>query len=281
MNHSKAMTLCGVSSLIVLLGAQAWGATQRPEPAIEWLVDCPQMPGGAHDQEVLARTQCAIVTVPLNHHAPERGTLDINLTRVGARHPLSRQGVVFTQPGGPQVDSHEVFAVHLATAWKHYGTGAYRTLTNLYDVIELTPRDLLDQTATEQAARDMEFVRVQLGEARINYLGHASGSTLGAWYGALFPQQLQRMVLIRNEPGSHLPPADVARALNRLPDTHRLLLKGEYLQAASANNTSQCLNQWVGDYLAYGKQPPRSTRCVDADVQDNPVKNYSFTTQPH
>mgnify|MGYP006167647281 FL=1 len=26
-----------------------------------------------------------------------------------------------------------------------------------------------------------------------------------------------------------------------------------------------CINRWVGDFLAFGKKPPPSTRCLDAD----------------
>ncbi|MDP1323878.1 alpha/beta fold hydrolase, partial [Klebsiella pneumoniae] len=51
---------------------------------------------------------------------------------------------------------------------------------------------------TEQTARDLEFVRRQLGELQFNYLGNAYGTWLGAWYGGLFPAHVGRMVLDSN-----------------------------------------------------------------------------------
>ncbi len=51
---------------------------------------------------------------------------------------------------------------------------------------------------TEQAARDMEFVRVHLNEQKLNFLGYGYGTWLGAWYAGLFPQNVGRMVLDSN-----------------------------------------------------------------------------------
>lgn len=264
MKHLKATSLYGITALIALLSSPSY-ATQ---PGIEWLVDCPRLPGRALDQEVVARTQCAIVTVPLDHHAPQQQTLRFNITRVGARQPLARQGVLFTHPGSPQMGTRGVFAVHLATVWKYYDTQAYRRLTDLYDVIELTPRGLDNPASAEQSARDMEFVRAQLGEERINYLGNASGNLLGVWYGALFPKRVERMVLIQAERDDPAVPSDITRAFEQLPTAHRVLLKGAYLQGLSPNDARLCVNRWAGDYLAYGKRPPRSTACLDAGAED-------------
>ncbi|MGF6097708.1 alpha/beta fold hydrolase [Pseudomonas sp. 18175] len=51
---------------------------------------------------------------------------------------------------------------------------------------------------TDQTARDMEFVRVQLKEDKLNYFGNSYGTWLGAWYGGLFPERVGRMVLDSN-----------------------------------------------------------------------------------
>lgn len=56
---------------------------------------------------------------------------------------------------------------------------------------------------TEQTARDMDQVRGQLGEAKINYWGVSYGTELGAWYGALFPQRVDRMILDSNVDWTH------------------------------------------------------------------------------
>lgn len=47
---------------------------------------------------------------------------------------------------------------------------------------------------TEQNARDMEFVRLALGEPKLNFLGISYGTWLGAWYASLFPEHVGRMV---------------------------------------------------------------------------------------
>ena len=93
----------------------------------------------------------------------------------------------------------------------------------------------------------MEFVRGQLGEARLNYLGNAAATRLGSRYGTLFPERVGRMVLINTEPGEPL-----------ATGVEQLLLKESPRAGADG-----CVSRWLGDFLAYGKQPPSSARCVD------------------
>lgn len=182
-----------------------------------------------------------------DYAAPKRGNVRLNLTRVGARHPLSREGVVFIQAGESQKGQNATFGVQLVSRWESYATPAYRTLVNRYDVIELSPRDLSHESAIEQAARDMEFVRAQLGEAQLNYLGNADATRLGSRYAALFPERVARMVLV-----------NAGHSESVASGVEQLLLK----QPARSNDTG-CVNRWVGDFLVFGKQPPTSTRCLD------------------
>ncbi|TFY86788.1 alpha/beta fold hydrolase [Pseudomonas kairouanensis] len=233
----------------------ATGHTETPPSpfGIEWFLDCTQPALARLDPEVVERTQCGIVTAPLDHAAPERGSISFDITRVGARQPLSRQGALFANPGGPGLDAGGTFAVHLASVWKHYAQQpdlgeTYQVLADTYDVVEVTPRGLgsvpgsrlecrsdamivpqgdasedrsegnlaavrdnarliaqacashplAPYITTEQTARDLEFVRKQLGELQFNYLGNAYGTWLGAWYGGLFPAHVGRMVLDSN-----------------------------------------------------------------------------------
>lgn len=55
--------------------------------------------------------------------------------------------------------------------------------------------DRLGLFGTEQAARDMEAIRLSLGEGKMNYLGYSYGTLLGAVYAQLFPQNIRAMVL--------------------------------------------------------------------------------------
>ena len=48
---------------------------------------------------------------------------------------------------------------------------------------------------TEATARDMDLLRGLLGDQKLNYVGYSYGTWLGAWYAALFPERVGRMVL--------------------------------------------------------------------------------------
>ncbi|MGY2256795.1 alpha/beta hydrolase [Pseudomonas reactans] len=220
-----------------------------PPTAIDWLLDCPFPTAERLDPEVLERTQCGVVSVPRNYAAPRQGNLRLYLTRVGARDPLNREGVVFALPGhAPKRDRGGTFVIQLSSLWGSYSNPAYRTLVNRYDVIELSPRDLGNDNGIEQSAQDLEFVRTQLGDAQLLYLGNADAAHLGSRYAALFPERVARMVLVN------------AQQLE-LPATHVEQLR---LKDTAKQNTNSCINRWLGDFLVFGKQPPRSTRCLDS-----------------
>ncbi len=48
---------------------------------------------------------------------------------------------------------------------------------------------------TNSAARDMDVMRALLGDKQLNYLGYSYGTSLGAHYAELFPQNVGRLVL--------------------------------------------------------------------------------------
>ena len=48
---------------------------------------------------------------------------------------------------------------------------------------------------TQQTARDMELIRILLGQEQLNFLGFSYGTELGATYAALFPDRVGRFVL--------------------------------------------------------------------------------------
>jgi len=49
--------------------------------------------------------------------------------------------------------------------------------------------------STEQAAHDIDAIRIGLGEQKINFLGYSYGTLLGAVYAELFPRNFRAMVL--------------------------------------------------------------------------------------
>jgi pimeloyl-ACP methyl ester carboxylesterase len=54
---------------------------------------------------------------------------------------------------------------------------------------------LLPYLQTQRTARDMDRVRIALGEPRLTYLGYSYGSYLGAWYAEQFPEHVRALVL--------------------------------------------------------------------------------------
>ncbi|MEV2243410.1 alpha/beta hydrolase [Streptomyces sp. NPDC049970] len=57
---------------------------------------------------------------------------------------------------------------------------------------------MLPHVSTANTARDMDRIRVALGESKISYLGTSYGTSLGAVYTTLFPKKSDRFVLDSN-----------------------------------------------------------------------------------
>ncbi|MGH2632193.1 MAG: alpha/beta fold hydrolase, partial [Tepidiformaceae bacterium] len=55
--------------------------------------------------------------------------------------------------------------------------------------------DYLNYVGTKNVARDMESVRVALGEDKLTYLGYSYGTTIGAVYADMFPGKVRAFVL--------------------------------------------------------------------------------------
>ena len=66
--------------------------------------------------------------------------------------------------------------------------------------------DILSHVSTANVARDMDPIRGQLGERKLNYFGYSYGTFLGATYASLFPKQL---------------PGDGARRADRREGVHQ------------------------------------------------------------
>lgn len=55
--------------------------------------------------------------------------------------------------------------------------------------------DVLSFVGTKNVARDMDAIRVALGEDKLNYLGYSYGTAIGAVYADMFPTHVRAMVL--------------------------------------------------------------------------------------
>ncbi|WP_199549591.1 alpha/beta hydrolase [Streptomyces sp. N35] len=55
--------------------------------------------------------------------------------------------------------------------------------------------DILPYVSTSNAARDMDLMRIVLGDEKLHYLGYSYGTELGGTYAHLFPSKVGRLVL--------------------------------------------------------------------------------------
>lgn len=175
--------------------------------------------------------QCATITVPLNYRKPNAERLELTISKLPAKNPDKRRGVLLLNPGGPGgsgLDMPEYFAANrIAETYDLIGfdpRGVGKSSPLLCEAQDqigtLTTRpgdaEFANWTATARAyeeacaraaggirpyintpntARDMDVIRAVLGESKINYLGFSYGTYLGAVYGTLFPTRLDRNVL--------------------------------------------------------------------------------------
>ena len=78
-----------------------------------------------------AGAQCADLPVPLDYGAPAAGSIDIAISRIPARDPARRRGILLFNPGGPGVPGLDFPALMLPTL---------RGVADRYDLIGFDPR---------------------------------------------------------------------------------------------------------------------------------------------
>jgi pimeloyl-ACP methyl ester carboxylesterase len=177
------------------------------------------------------RSECAMVTVPVDYAKPEGRTVDIAISRVPASG--RRDGVVLLDPGGPGGSGMELPKSFLRSSAA--GIGVH------HDLIGFAPRgvgysasvacqddwtqpdpslpekekarfeaerdgrnhqrcvaedpEFVRNLTTENIARDMDRIRIALGEDKIGYYGISWGTALGAQYRTLFDAHVDKMLL--------------------------------------------------------------------------------------
>ncbi len=174
-----------------------------------------------------SKLDCATVSAPFDPANPAGERIDLFVSRRKATGPAPRVGVLFVNPGGPGGPAYDTV--------RSASTFLTPELLERFDVIGVDPRGtersapLKCDTAvkprtnasgvrlsaadafadscstndaarllfmdTQTAARDLEAVRVSLGEQQINYLGMSYGTYLGAIYRAQFPDRVRSMIL--------------------------------------------------------------------------------------
>ncbi|MFB9298605.1 alpha/beta hydrolase [Kibdelosporangium philippinense] len=207
-----------ITSLLMGLAAvpaAAAGTTWTP---------CPDLP-----------LECATVSVPLDYRQPAGRKIDIAVTRKKAAKPRGVLLLNPGGPGGRGRDMplavEQVAPPALVEAYDLIGFDPRGTGRSAPVSCGLTPEqtdmtkmlgypaangdirvsadyarqiakqcfqhsgDLLPHVTTANTARDMDRIRVALGERKISYFGTSYGSYLGAVYASLFPAQTDRFLL--------------------------------------------------------------------------------------
>lgn len=161
--------------------------------------------------------QCGVLEVPLDYRRPAEGPeVAVVVTRLPAADPVRRIGSLVLNPGGPGASGVEL-------AWGAASTFPAE-LVDRFDIVGFDPRgvgrstavdcgdlgrsyrvvlrqcversgDLLPYVGTQNAARDLEMLRIALGDRQLTYLGFSYGTALGAVYADLFPGSLRAAVL--------------------------------------------------------------------------------------
>ncbi|MFI6772240.1 alpha/beta fold hydrolase [Nocardia sp. NPDC050412] len=181
-----------------------------------------------------AGAECADVLVPLDYLRPSDRTLKIAISRVRASGPDQRHGVLLANPGGPgasgldtvdllgDVLTPQVRARFDLIGMDPRGVGdSGRTPRCGWPVGEMIHSAGVDaqgfaretalaadmaagcladdpvkvrQLTTRNTARDMDVIRVALGEPKLSYYGVSYGTYLGAVFTQMFPDRSDRMV---------------------------------------------------------------------------------------
>ncbi|ANW18975.1 alpha/beta hydrolase [Streptomyces clavuligerus] len=181
-----------------------------------------------------AAFQCATIKVPLDYKRPGGKTLDLAISRYKTSVAGKRQGVLLFNPGGPGgpgVDMplfmHDALPRAIRDGYDLIGfdprgVGGSSPVTCGLTQSDMTwPRPYQEKTfakdvawakgvadkcrkkqgeklphiTTRNTARDMDVLRIVLGEKKLNYLGYSYGTQLGAVYTQLFPTKTGRFVL--------------------------------------------------------------------------------------
>ncbi|MFL1426841.1 MULTISPECIES: alpha/beta fold hydrolase [unclassified Nocardiopsis] len=125
---------------------------------------------------------------------------DHDFSSLGAQRVAEVYDVIGMDPRGsgastPYLDC----GTHYPATWSRPTddelSGHTRAVIAAQRACESAHGDLIPHMTTANTARDMDVIRAALGEDEISYLGRSYGTYLGAVYGSLFPQRLDRSVL--------------------------------------------------------------------------------------
>ncbi|MFX4292048.1 alpha/beta hydrolase [Streptomyces bohaiensis] len=189
-----------------------------------------ECPGGAE-----RGVYCATLEVPLDHDDPDAGTIELTLSITGRGDAPRTLVVNPGGPGARGIGTErqvwsslppEVADVYNVVSFDPRGVGASTPLTcgesdteperpalphqpgtaeqeaerldaarRVAQACGAEGAELLPHLTTENAARDLDLIRAELGRDQLDFLGYSYGTRLGTTYATLFPERTGRMVL--------------------------------------------------------------------------------------
>ncbi|MEV5716274.1 alpha/beta hydrolase [Amycolatopsis mediterranei] len=228
--------LVTAAAVVAVSGSLLAATPASAAESVDWQ-PCADAPG----------VDCAAVTVPVDWAHPDRGTTSVALARRKATDPQARIGSVLMDPGGPggsgteQVKagwslSPEITRRFDTVGFDPRGVGASTPIScGLEELIADHPRMPRNQAEFEQlaeynrklgescnrlsgplgqfgdtksVARDMDAIRVALGEPKLTYYGVSYGTLMGQQYAELFPDKIRALVLDSNMDHSQVTAAE-------------------------------------------------------------------------
>jgi pimeloyl-ACP methyl ester carboxylesterase len=217
-----------VLGVVALLTTSTAASADPPDPLAEFHA---QPVRWAQCSGKLSELECATLVAPLDYAKPAGDRINLTISRKKAGAPDRRRGVLFTNPGGPGgsglglpqfLAKSELAQVYDVIGIDPRGVGGSTALNcraapaiaapdsrpadaefgkwaaearEAEEACQRSSGGIRRFVSTANTARDMDVVRAVLAEQKINYLGYSYGTYLGAVYGTLFPNRLDRSVL--------------------------------------------------------------------------------------
>ena len=190
--------------------------------------------------------ECGWLEVPIDYDDPSSSTIELLVKRIRTGDPAHRVGALVTIAGGPgqrgtdgvvqNAHSAAIADAFDIVSWDPRGTSGESLIDCIpewdpYHGLDRTPdtpderrvldettrslaqrcreahRELLPFVGTNEAAQDLEQLRLMLGESQISILGSSYGSQVALVYATLFPDRV-RGIVVDGYSDPNLPPGE-------------------------------------------------------------------------
>lgn len=212
---TRIRSVLGVAVAALLAGCSNGSTTTSSAPApsdLEW--------------KKCGDIECAELEVPLDYGDPGAGSITLPLSRLRAADDDKRVGVLLANPGGPGAPgtslplnaayyfSKDIIDSFDIVGWDPRGTGASSDAVDCIDDLSAyftepftagSARSFIDDCIandnddlahidTVSSARDIDAIRIALGEPTVSFFGFSYGGLLGATWASLFPTTVRAAV---------------------------------------------------------------------------------------